>query len=175
MDNPFDTLGVPARFGLDPAELQSRYLTLSAQSHPDRFTDPVEQADAAERSARLNAAYRDLSDPESRARALLRLQPPPPPGHSAQSAPASSSADPSAMPPELLMELMERREEIEADLAADDTAAIQRHRDRAVAEKADLIQQIDGHFAASQVETAAVQQLLHQLRYVERTLESLPQ
>jgi curved DNA-binding protein CbpA len=61
---------------LDPDELKNKFLTLSAQAHPDR----VHQADCAarevahQRYAALNAAYQCLRDPKQRLGHLLELE-----------------------------------------------------------------------------------------------------
>ena len=73
MQDVFQILGLPHRFDLDPAELHARFIHQSSTSHPDRHTDPIAQAQAAEQSAEVNHAYAVLSDPHRRADALLVL------------------------------------------------------------------------------------------------------
>ncbi len=48
-------------------EITRSYRQLMRRSHPDRFSDPVEQQQAGERAKDLNAAYAVLSRPETRA------------------------------------------------------------------------------------------------------------
>ncbi|HET6924080.1 MAG TPA: Fe-S protein assembly co-chaperone HscB [Anaeromyxobacteraceae bacterium] len=72
----FAAMGLPRRFGLDPAALERRYKDLSRQLHPDRFAraDPRERLISLDRSTRLNDAWRTLRDERSRAEYLLRLR-----------------------------------------------------------------------------------------------------
>ena len=79
----------------------------SAQMHPDRFPDPIEQAQAVEQMSLLTMAYRLLSDPESRARELLRLSG------------VETDRDRDKLPPDLLMQVMDVREEMESALPLD--------------------------------------------------------
>ncbi len=51
MENPFDVLGLPHRFDLDPAEIESRYRDLQRAVHPDRHAREA----PAERRAALGA------------------------------------------------------------------------------------------------------------------------
>lgn len=162
MPNPFALLGLPPRFDLDEAELQQRFLTESSANHPDRFTDPLDQADAAERSAAINHAHQVLADPESRTKALLETL-----GESADD-------DRAALPPALLMEVMEIREEMEQAIADDDHAALDRLRKWATEKRQGHLGELAVHFAASPVNTAAVRQVLSALRYVQRMLDQMP-
>ena len=76
MTDLFALLGEPRRPWLDPEELKSRFLTLSAQVHPDRThgaSDP-ERESAHRRFAELNGAYQCLRDPKERLRHLLELE-----------------------------------------------------------------------------------------------------
>src|SRR6185369_7979237 len=114
MPSPFEILGVPPRFDLDEADLHRRFITASAATHPDRFADPVEQSDAAERAALINDAYRTLKDPESRANALLATLGGP-----------AKEAD-KELPAGLLMQIMEAREELEDSLRSGEQNAINR-------------------------------------------------
>ncbi|MCX5661726.1 MAG: hypothetical protein NTW19_18765 [Planctomycetota bacterium] len=118
--DPFALLGLPRRFDLDLAELQRRFIQASSANHPDRFTDPLDQADAADRSAAINEAHRALLDPQSRAEALLDLLAAQAKGAGAPAAPA----DAKALPPNLLMEMMEAREKMEEAEASGDQPAL---------------------------------------------------
>src|SRR5687768_1791659 len=113
--DPFETLGLPRRFEVDPEDVEKRYRELQRALHPDKFA----QAPAAERRAALsravtvNEAYRTLRDDLQRAAALLRL---------AGRAPAGGDrAD-----PELLMEVMELRESLADARRARDLDTVRR-------------------------------------------------
>lgn len=163
MHDPFDILGIQPCYDLDLADLHRRMITLSAEHHPDRFTDPVEQADAADRAARINGAYRVLADPARRAEALVRRLG------------LATPEDEKALPPDLLMRMMEVREELEEATAGGDIATLERLRTWAR-------QQRDGHLAALARCFAEpgddlgrrVRLELNSLRYVERMLEQMP-
>jgi molecular chaperone HscB len=100
--NPFETLGLPARFDLDLAELESRYRELSRVLHPDKFAQKPasERRMSLSRAVEVNEAYRTLKDELSRARALLATL-----GRPTGEGAAAEPAD-----PELLMDVMELRE-----------------------------------------------------------------
>jgi len=177
MPNVFEILDCPVRFDLDTAALQRRYLQLSAAHHPDRFADPDAQAEAAERAAAINQAYQILRIPERRAEALLILL-----------GGTSSSTDKS-LPPELLMQMMEVREELEQALASHDQATLNRLRTWARAQRTERLQHIGQILAQffpppdalaaqpSSDREALLKQArleLNALRYFQRMLEQLP-
>jgi molecular chaperone HscB len=112
----FAILGVPRRFGVDPAELEKRFRELSRQLHPDRFAraDARERRFSLERTTRLNDAYRALREERTRAEYLLRLL-----GHD----PVAESA--TLHDPEFLEEQMELREAIAQAKAGGDVAVCQ--------------------------------------------------
>ena len=102
----FDRLGLPRQFQLDRDALESSYLDLSRQVHPDRFVggSTAEQREAMERSAALNGAYQVLRDPVRRAEYLLSLRGVDLDAH--DGAPTMDQA--------FLMEMIERRERLES-------------------------------------------------------------
>ena len=112
MDNPFEILGVPQTFDQDDQALHRRFLELSAAHHPDRHPDPLDQARAVEQASLINHAYRIVKDPESRANALLDVLG------------GSSKEQDRSLPPELLMEMMQKREELEQAQDQDDAQAV---------------------------------------------------
>jgi molecular chaperone HscB len=113
---PFDpTLDHFARLGLERGwklsrdTLETRYLERSRRYHPDRFVgaDPGTRRAASEHSAAINAGYRTLRDPVARAEYLVKL-----------GGIDLDSSDPHTGAPrptqEFLLEMIERRERIEA-------------------------------------------------------------
>jgi molecular chaperone HscB len=76
MTDSFALLGEPRRPWLDPEALKTRFLALSAATHPDRFHNapPAEQEAATRRSAELNTAHTTLRDPKTRLLHLLELE-----------------------------------------------------------------------------------------------------
>lgn len=109
----FTLLGLPRRYDLDTTELRRRYLHLARELHPDRF-DSARGADAGlsvRLSARLNRAHEVLADPVQRAEYMLEM------------AGGPSAAADKSVPPDVLAEALELREQIEeARAGADDTA-----------------------------------------------------
>jgi molecular chaperone HscB len=169
MLDPFAILGLPRQFDLDTEDLHRRYIQASARTHPDRFRDPLDQADAAEQSATINEAHRLLSDPAARADALLQLIGGP------------GKSDDKSLPADLLMEMMEIREEMEQAIAADDAATLARLRVWANDEKAKHLQRIADLFTRTHQDPSVTETTLKQirlelnaLRYVQRMLEQMP-
>jgi molecular chaperone HscB len=73
VNNPFDMLGLPARFGIDSKELDALYRKLSRSLHPDRHAHapPGERRHSLDRAIDVGDAYRLLRDPQRRAKWLL--------------------------------------------------------------------------------------------------------
>ena len=71
----FEVMGLPHCFEIDSVELENRYQRLTLEMHPDFFgAAPEKQKLLSEKSSvMLNAAYRYLREPASRARYLLSL------------------------------------------------------------------------------------------------------
>jgi molecular chaperone HscB len=99
----FARLGLPAALELEPATLDRAYFARQRQWHPDRFVakPPDERARASAEAAALNDAYRTLKDPLSRAVYFATLKGIELPGD-------GKTID----DPELLMEVMDAREEL---------------------------------------------------------------
>ncbi len=175
MPDPFKTLSLPPRFDLDQADLHARFIHASSTTHPDRYTDPVEQAQAAERAAEVNHAYFVLSDPERRADALLTLL----------GGPAKDQDK--SLPPDLLMDMMETRERMEQAIVNDDRAELDKlrgwahdQRDAHLKRIADLFADADAGGSgdsggALPADTAkAIRMQLNALRYIQRMLDQMP-
>lgn len=73
--DPFTVFGLPRSLDLDERALESRYLRLSRDCHPDlhRAADTGDCIAVLQRAAEINDAWRVLRDPWQRARALLEL------------------------------------------------------------------------------------------------------
>jgi molecular chaperone HscB len=101
----FSLFGLPARYHCDARKLDAAYRRLQGEVHPDRFaaSSEAQRRLALQASARVNEAYRALSDPVERALHLLSL-------HGIQ---ALSETD-TALPQDFLEYQLERREAIEA-------------------------------------------------------------
>lgn len=171
MSDPFSTLGVQPRFDLDEAELHRRFIQASAANHPDRFTDPLEQADAASRAATINDAYRTLHDPELRANALLEILGGPDKG-----------ADKS-LPPALLTQMLEIRERMEEAIESQDEAELRELAGWAQAQRTEHVTRIAGLFIRAAAESGQermtilkqIRLELNALRYFQRMIEQTPE
>lgn len=146
--NPFVVLGVPARFGLDPAELERRQRELYAASEPAKR---VTQAD-------VNEAYRRLQDPVERASFLFGLR-----GWSTKA----------PLDPDLLKRVFSEREQIEKAQARGDEAFLldwvmtaRKRRDELVTS---LGQVLDGSESESVAPIDALV-LLDELRYLSKAI-----
>jgi len=163
--DPFAIFGLERRFSLDKQALRQAFLKASAQQHPDRFVDPLEQAEAVDKMSLLTDAYRVLSDPELRARSLLELSG------------LELAEEKDKLPPALLMEVMEVREELEFALRAGDQAELERLRKWAEGERSAYLKKLsillDRELDAEAAK--AVRLDLNVLRYMQRMLEQIPE
>lgn len=174
MNDPFQTLQLSRSFEIDAQQLETNFIQLSAATHPDRFSDPIEQAEASERAAEINEAYQVLRDPQRRAEALLELIMA---GHG-QSAKKSEE-----MPPDFLMQMMETRERMETALEQDDQETLDELRRWARQEHQQHLERIETLFhdhlnsvstdAAPDSLVGQVRKELNVLRYIDRMLEQL--
>ena len=106
----FALFDLPRSFRVDASALDRRYRALQSEVHPDRHAShasddaakPGIQRLALQASARVNEAYATLRDPAARGEYLLSLE-----------GIESLSETDTAMPPDFLIEQMERREAIE--------------------------------------------------------------
>lgn len=99
--NYFEFFGLPVSLDLDEAALKRRFYEYSKKYHPDFFTleSPEKQAEILELSTINNAAWRTLSDFDSRLKYLLELN-----GQLGEEGT-------NVLPQEFLMEMMDINEE----------------------------------------------------------------
>ncbi len=111
----FQMLGLERRFALDPAELERRYLERSREVHPDRQAGRAadERARAAGDAMQVNLAYRTLKRELPRAEHLLQLA-------------GARIGDNEPVDQDLLMEILELREQLASARAAGDAEALVR-------------------------------------------------
>ncbi len=154
--DPFAALGLPRRFDLAEADIARAHLRTIALAHPD-----VAGADSEKLAAELNAARDQLMDPESRAEALITILGGP------------AKGDDKALPPAFLMEMMETRESIETDLAADALVARAKWGSWATARRREHAVRVAEFFAMTPPDLAGVRKELNAWRYIERLIEQL--
>jgi len=167
MPDPFETLGVEARFDFDLRSLEQRHRDLSKALHPDRYAGApaAERRMALSRAIDVNEAFRVLRDPIKRAEALVRRA----------GVPLGETAEPKA-PPSLLMEMMELREELAEAARAKDLArvsglgAVMSARSRAILDR--LGREFDVAGGDHQKLTKVLLSL-GELRYVRRFLDEV--
>ncbi len=111
----FQLFGLPRTFGIDAAQLDSRYRELQRIVHPDRYVNASDQERriAMQQATRINEGYQTLKDPLKRGRYLLEL------GGFVFSDQHHTTRD-----PEFLMRQMELREALGAVKTAGDPLAV---------------------------------------------------
>jgi molecular chaperone HscB len=169
--DPFALFDLTPGFELDQGQLQRRFIAATAANHPDRFTDPLQQAEAAERSAAINEAFSVLTDPQRRADCLLVLLGGP------------AKEDDKSLPDDLLTQMMDVRQRMEEAVADQDQAVLaelatwaNRQRQAHLQRIGELFKQMqspakDGDRAAA---GKAVRLQLNALRYFQRMIEQMP-
>jgi molecular chaperone HscB len=108
----FEVLGIPRVYHLDAADLETRYLALQKETHPDRFAKamPRERMEAVVRNTELNDAYKVLKHDIKRAEYLLKLEGVDIGEEKPQS--TTGATKQLVVDPKLLMEIMELRESL---------------------------------------------------------------
>lgn len=144
-------------FAVDVRALRREFLQLQASAHPDRHAQ-ADKARAQALSARINEAYKTLQSPLLRAQYLLAQR-----GHDVGGDETAKVED-----PELLMEVLEAREEIEAAETEEEIAEMKRVNDGKVEASVRLLEEA---FERDDVEVAKTECV--KLRYWVNILESL--
>jgi molecular chaperone HscB len=165
MTDPFETLGVEARFDIDLRALEQRHRDLSKALHPDRYAGApaAERRLSLNRAIDVNEAFRALRDPIRRAEALVRRA----------GVPVGETVEPKASPV-LLMEMMEAREELAEAARKKDLARIKRLGQAMASRDSALIDRLGREFSAANSDPqqwTTVLCSLGELRYVRRFLD----
>ncbi len=163
--DPFAILGIAPRFEHDTVEVEKRYRELSRALHPDRYVGrpASERRMALSRAIEVNEAWRLVRDPVKKAEALLRRA----------GIEVGENKEPGASP-QLLMEMMDRREALAEARANKDAGSIKslteemkRRQDAIIAKLRDGFDAIDGSVHRGK----AIVPMLGELRYVRRFLD----
>lgn len=154
----FELLGLPARFDLDPQAIERAYFERSKELHPDRFASAPapERVAALSRSRALNDAYQVLKKPVARAEYLL-------------SRAGVKIGDNERVEPELLMEILELREELAEARVAKQTAVVEKLRAQMAARRDAAVGVLSELFANDDL--AEIKKQLILLRYLDRYLD----
>ncbi|KAJ2753081.1 molecular chaperone [Coemansia pectinata] len=145
-------------FDVDTVGLRRRFLKLQQTVHPDSFSqkEDMERKLAEAQSSWINHAYATLKDPLRRARYLLKLQ-----GREIDEKDQITD-------PELLMEIMESREEIEMAKTESQVADIRRRNELKVAGVVDGLSQ-----AFARGDLVRARDLTHHLQYLRRISQTV--
>jgi len=122
-------LGLPRAFDVDLKAAEARFRALSREIHPDRFAtaDPRARKFSMQRTVQLNEAWKTLKDPIRRAEYLLSLDGWEVGAESGASRPGAAGArERLPVPPALLGEVLELREELAEAREEHDDARVQR-------------------------------------------------
>jgi len=109
--DPFEVLGLPRRYDVDLRVAEKNHRELSRVLHPDKYASgtATERRDALTKAADVNEAWRIVRDPVRRAEALFTLE-----------GIAVGETNEPKPDPELLMDVLEKREALaEAKVAGD--------------------------------------------------------
>ena len=164
MSDPFDTLGVEARFDLDTNELAERHRALSKALHPDRYTGKpaAERRMALDKAIAVNAAWRALRDPVKRAELLLARR----------GSTTGELAEPKPSP-DLLLEMMEVREQLAEAHSARDLDGMGKVTERMRNKERDVLSRLSDGFATDTVAPDDLVRTVGELRYIKRFFEEL--
>lgn len=161
--DPFQTLGLPPSFDLDPKSVERAYLARVASVHPDLESGSPDDEVLSE-AAELNRARQALLNPESRALALLRIL-----GHAGEDR---------SLPEGFLLEIMDVRMDLEEAAASGNAERVGHWRSWAAERRLEWTSRIAElflqHSASPNPELLSeVRRSLNAWRYIERMLEQI--
>ena len=167
MNDPFATLGIEPRFEIDLRQMEQRHRDLSRALHPDRYsgTPAAERRLALGRAIEVNDSFRLLRDPIRRGEALMRRA----------GIPVGETEEPKPTM-ELLMEMMESREELSDAARKKDAAAIKKLGDAMRAREETVIASLGAGFdeaGGDRDRLRAILPKLGELRYLRRFLDEV--
>ncbi|KAL6074497.1 Co-chaperone Hsc20 [Balamuthia mandrillaris] len=159
--NYFELLGIKHSFEVDLNQLEKHYWALQRKLHPDKFhqKSETEKAFSEGVSSEINEAYRTLKNPNKRLKYMLSLA----------GAPLDESSG-TITDPELLMEVMEVRGEIEEATSKDQLRALQRENQEKLRACYAAASEALRHDHLEEARQAAIR-----LQYLEKVEEELKQ
>jgi len=165
---PYEALGLPVSFQVDPDLLEERYQQLTVELHPDFYATASkrEQRQSELASALLNRAYETLRGAVSRANDLLpRLA-------------NGVALDERQLPPGFLMEMFELQESLDDLLDSGTPEEIAQTRTDLTERHTTLMAGLGAHFADAEASATpdtlqTLQTDLNAERYLRRLLERL--
>jgi molecular chaperone HscB len=147
---------LPPQFDLDPSVIEQAFFEKSKETHPDRFASApaAERVAALSRSRALNDAYQTLKKPVPRAEYLLARA-------------GVNIGDNERVEPELLMEILELREQLAE--SRKQPAVVQGLRDQMQARRDVAVARLAGLFESNDLGELKKQLIV--LRYLDRYLD----
>lgn len=111
--NYFELFGIKPSFDIDQAAVKQRFYELSRAYHPDFFGNgtEAEQAEALDKSAMVNEAYKTLLNKDTLTKYILTMEG------------VLQAEEAYQLPPEFLMEVMDLNEQA-MEIDRNDTAAV---------------------------------------------------
>lgn len=152
----FGLLGLPQQFDLAPEVIEHAFFEKSKETHPDKFASApaAERVAALSRSRAINDAYKTLKNPVARAEYLLARG-------------GVTIGDNERVAPELLMEILELREELAENKR--DRAVVERLHARMKSLRDAAVDALRALFAHGDLDE--IKRQLIRLRYVDRYLQ----
>jgi molecular chaperone HscB len=173
----FEVLGLPRAYHLDAAQLETRYLALQKETHPDRFAKalPRERMEAVVRNTELNDAYKVLKNDIKRAEYLLKLEGVDIGEEKPQS--TTGATKQLVVDPKLLMEIMELRESLAEARTDEDEGKVAELTKDVVGRRAAAMKIVDEGFTAYETGNKKVldtiARALVSLRYYARFMDEV--
>ncbi len=158
MFDPFEILGLARRYDVDLRVAEKNHRELSRVLHPDKYAGGTvtERRDALTKAADVNEAWRVVRDPVRRAEALFTL--------AGIKVGETNEPKPS---PELLMEVLEKREALAEAKAADDWVLV----DKLMTEMDGRMATIEDDFAKASKFDASMLAKLGEMRFYRRFVD----
>ncbi|MBC8369324.1 MAG: Fe-S protein assembly co-chaperone HscB [Planctomycetes bacterium] len=168
MASAFELLGLPLTFDLDVSDIDASLRSAGLRWHPDRFAtaSAAERDHAEEQMAEFNVAHATLCNPLQRAIALLDV-------FACPYDPNGVNADPG-----FLMDMLEVKEQLHDAKQSNDSTALNKLifdlRQREQQELSQLAKLFSEWETANNrtQDLPQLQQLLNQLHYLDRTIET---
>jgi molecular chaperone HscB len=167
MSDPFQILGIEPKLDLDLPTVEARHRELSRALHPDRYAraPAAERRLALSRAIEVNEAFRAIKDPIKRAEALFQHL----------GVPSGETAEPNPST-DLLMEMMEAREELSDAARARDLEKVKDLGLKMQLRERETLAALSQGLGRAGADVNEARKLLHhlgELRYLRRFLDEV--